>query len=49
MECGACMVNCPAGVLSVSKGVGCAAAVITGWAKGGPPSCGCDDDPGCCS
>ena len=49
MECGACMVNCPAGALGVNRGVGCAAAVLSGWARGGPPSCGCDDDPGCCS
>ncbi len=28
MECGACSRNCPAGALSVSAGVGCAAAVI---------------------
>ena len=28
MECGACAMNCPAGAISVSAGVGCAAAVI---------------------
>ena len=49
MECGACAMNCPSGALSVDKGVGCATAVIAGWTKGGPPNCGCDDGPGCCS
>jgi ferredoxin len=50
MECGACMVNCPSGALTVSKGVGCATAVISGWVKGGEPSCGCGDSngPSCC-
>ena len=29
MECGACAVNCAEGAISVRKGVGCAAAIIT--------------------
>ncbi len=51
MECGACRMNCPAGALSVQPGVGCAAAVISGWAKGGPPECGCGGGGAspCCS
>ncbi|OFZ20285.1 MAG: ferredoxin [Bdellovibrionales bacterium GWB1_55_8] len=47
MECGACMKNCEAGALSVSAGVGCAAAIINGMIRGGEPSCGCDKS-GCC-
>ncbi len=49
MECGACMMNCPAGAVTVGKGVGCATAVIAGWIQGGPPTCGCDSGPTCCS
>jgi NAD-dependent dihydropyrimidine dehydrogenase PreA subunit len=50
MECGACAKNCDFGALSVSVGVGCAAAIITGLLTGSEPSCGCSDSPGagCC-
>ncbi len=41
MECGACMNNCAFGALSVTKGVGCAAALINGMITGGEPICGC--------
>lgn len=46
MECGACALNCPAGAISVTPGVGCAAAIIHSWLKpGAKPVCGGD---GCC-
>ncbi len=55
MECGACMMNCAFGALTVSKGVGCASAIIIGAIRGTEPVCGCCDDdegtvsgPGCC-
>jgi ferredoxin len=50
MECGACVKNCPAGALEVKPGVGCAAAIITGWLTGSEPACGCSNDSsgGCC-
>ena len=41
IECGACALNCPSKALSVSPGVGCAAAFIYGWLNGSEPSCGC--------
>jgi len=41
MECGACARNCPVGAIRVTAGVGCAAAVIGGFLKGGAPDCGC--------
>jgi NAD-dependent dihydropyrimidine dehydrogenase PreA subunit len=44
MECGACAKNCPAKALSVSPGVGCAAAIIIGKLRGTAPDCG----PACC-
>lgn len=47
MECGACARNCPVGAISVTAGVGCAAAVIGGLLRGGEPSCGCTDDSPC--
>ena len=47
MECGACALNCPEGALEVNAGVGCAAAIITGWFTGKEPSCG-DSGSGCC-
>ncbi len=43
MECGACAGNCPVEALSLKKGVGCAAAVITGFIKGTEPVCGCGE------
>jgi NAD-dependent dihydropyrimidine dehydrogenase PreA subunit len=51
MECGACANNCAFGALKVSKGVGCASAIIYSLLTGKPPKCGCDDDSsvsGCC-
>jgi NAD-dependent dihydropyrimidine dehydrogenase PreA subunit len=42
MECGACAVNCPAEAIRVEAGVGCAAAVISGYLSGKEPTCGCD-------
>ncbi len=41
MECGACARNCPFGAIEVKAGVGCAAAVITGWITGSEPGCDC--------
>ncbi len=51
MECGACVANCAFGALSVSKGVGCAAAIINSMINGGEPSCDCsggDKKSSCC-
>ena len=45
MECGACVRNCPAGALTVTPGVGCAAAILYGLLHGTEPDCG----SGCCS
>ena len=41
MECGACALNCSTNALEVNAGVGCAAAIITGWFTGKEPSCDC--------
>lgn len=41
MECGACAMNCPTKAISVTSGVGCAAAIMNGWLSGSKPSCGC--------
>jgi len=41
MECGACALNCPTKAISVTPGVGCAAAIMNGWLSGSKPSCGC--------
>lgn len=48
MECGACAKNCPADAITVSAGVGCASAIITGWLTGSEPTCGCSDGGGSC-
>jgi ferredoxin len=48
MECGACARNCPAKAISVSSGVGCAAAIIQGKLRGGAPSCDCGSGGACC-
>jgi NAD-dependent dihydropyrimidine dehydrogenase PreA subunit len=48
MECGACARNCPAGAISVTAGVGCAAAIIAGKLTGKTPSCGCGSGSACC-
>lgn len=47
MECGACAMNCAWGAISLTPGVGCAAAIINGWIHNTEPSCGGPD--GCCS
>lgn len=44
MECGACMMNCAFGAISVDAGVGCASAIINGMITGGEPSCDCGED-----
>ena len=41
MECGACALNCRDQAITVNQGVGCAAAVITGYFKKSEPTCGC--------
>lgn len=41
MECGACAKNCPVAAISVNSGVGCAAAVITGFLRKTEPTCDC--------
>lgn len=48
MECGACMVNCPADAIQVSTGVGCATAVFNSMLgkNKGEIACGCDSE--CC-
>jgi NAD-dependent dihydropyrimidine dehydrogenase PreA subunit len=48
MECGACARNCPENAVSVRSGVGCAAAIITGYWRGGEPTCSCSSNPTCC-
>jgi len=48
MECGACALNCPVKALEVHAGVGCAAAIITGWFIGKEPSCDCGSSDGKC-
>ena len=48
MECGACARNCEMGAITVRAGVGCAAGVIAGFVKGGPPECGCSTRPTAC-
>ncbi len=44
MECGACALNCPAEAIKVEAGVGCAAAVLSGYLSGKDKkaSCGCE-------
>ncbi len=49
MECGACAKNCEFGAITVTTGVGCAAAVINSLINGGPPSCYCTRGASCCS
>ncbi len=47
MECGACFKNCAFSAISVSPGVGCAAAIIKGMLTGSEPTCDCSDGE-CC-
>lgn len=48
MECGACMMNCQQGALSVDSGVGCASAMIKSALTGNEPTCDCGCDDSCC-
>ena len=49
IECGACMINCEPGALTVQTGVGCAAGIINGMIRGTEPNCDCADDKiDCC-
>ncbi len=48
MECGACARNCEFGAITVTTGVGCAAAIINSLINGGPPSCDCTSGSSCC-
>lgn len=48
MECGACALNCIAGALTVKQGVGCAAAVISGYLKKSEAGCTCGGEVKCC-
>lgn len=50
MECGACARNCDTGAVTVSAGVGCAAAIMNSTIYGGEPSCDCSgtSSTGCC-
>lgn len=47
MECGACAKNCAFGAISVTPGVGCAAAIIKGILTRSEPSCDCSGSD-CC-
>lgn len=47
MECGACLKNCAFSAITVSPGVGCAAAIIKGLLTGSEPSCDCSGGE-CC-
>ncbi|MEW6351715.1 MAG: mercury methylation ferredoxin HgcB [Thermodesulfobacteriota bacterium] len=46
MECGACARNCPVEAVSVTAGVGCAAAVINSALGRKASSCCCSLEPG---
>jgi NAD-dependent dihydropyrimidine dehydrogenase PreA subunit len=48
MECGACAKICPSDAIFIKPGVGCAAAIVSGWIHRKEPSCGCSDNKGCC-
>jgi ferredoxin len=45
MECGACSTNCPVQAVTVSSGVGCAAAVINSFLGRKNASCCCTIEP----
>lgn len=45
MECGACARNCPVGAVTVTAGVGCAAAVINSMLGRDSSSCCCVLEP----
>lgn len=48
MECGACAKNCAFSAVTVTPGVGCAAAIIHGFLTGTEPSCDCSGGSDCC-
>ncbi|MFH2128862.1 MAG: mercury methylation ferredoxin HgcB [bacterium] len=53
IECGACQNNCEFEAITVTAGVGCAAAIIYGMITGTEPQCGCppegsQNSSGCC-
>lgn len=48
MECGACAKNCEFNAITVSTGVGCAAAIINSLIYGGAPSCDCSGTGSSC-
>ena len=48
MECGACAKNCEFDAITVSTGVGCAAAIINSLIYGGAPSCDCSGTGNSC-
>jgi len=48
MECGACAKNCEFSAITVSTGVGCAAAIINSLIYGGAPSCDCSGTGNSC-
>jgi len=48
MECGACAKNCEFNAITVSTGVGCAAAIINSLIYGGEPSCDCSGTGNSC-
>jgi NAD-dependent dihydropyrimidine dehydrogenase PreA subunit len=44
IECGACQNNCESEAITVTAGVGCAAALINSMITGNEPQCGCSTD-----
>jgi NAD-dependent dihydropyrimidine dehydrogenase PreA subunit len=48
MECGACAMNCEPEAITVTSGVGCAAAIIKGAILGIEPTCDCSSGSNCC-
>ena len=50
MECGACSRNCPVEAIEVRAGVGCAAAILSGFFSGKEGCCDCSGEPDkpCC-
>jgi ferredoxin len=43
MECGACATNCPSNAITVTPGVGCAAAIINTWLKKDKKASSCSE------
>jgi NAD-dependent dihydropyrimidine dehydrogenase PreA subunit len=48
MECGACAKNCEPEAITVTSGVGCAAAIIKGAIMGTEANCDCSSESNCC-